>query len=45
LYAKYLPAGSYKYTYVLKANHIGNYTLKPAVAEMLEKPEIWGRSR
>lgn len=44
LYAKYLPAGSYKYTYVLKANHIGNYTLKPAVAEMLEKPEIWGRS-
>lgn len=44
LYAQYLPAGSYKYTYVLKANHIGNYTLKPAVAELLEKPEIWGRS-
>ncbi len=44
LYSKYLPAGSYKYTYVLKANHIWKYTLKPAVAEMLDKPEIWGRS-
>lgn len=44
LYAKHLNAGSYKYTYVLKANHIWNYNLKPATAELLEKPEIWGRS-
>lgn len=44
LYAKHLNAWSYKYTYVLKANHIWNYNLKPATAELLEKPEIWGRS-
>lgn len=44
LYAKHLNAWSYKYTYVLKANHIWNYNLKPATAELIDKPEIWGRS-
>ncbi|MDD5770069.1 MAG: alpha-2-macroglobulin family protein, partial [Candidatus Gracilibacteria bacterium] len=44
LFAKHLNAGTYKYTYVLQASHIGEYNLKPAVAELLDKPEIWGRS-
>jgi uncharacterized protein YfaS (alpha-2-macroglobulin family) len=44
LYAKHLNAWIYKYTYVLKANHVWSYNLRPAIAELLEKPEIWGRS-
>ena len=45
LYAKHLNAWTYTYTYVLKSNHIWNYNLKPATAELLEKPEIWWRSK
>jgi len=44
LYAKHLNAWSYKYTYVLKANYVWNYNLKPATAELIDRPEIWGRS-
>lgn len=44
LYADTLPAGTYRYTYVLSATQVWKYAHKPAVAELLETPEIWGRS-
>lgn len=44
LYADRLPKWTYKYTYVLKLNHIGKYHHRPAVAEEMKKPEIWGRT-
>ena len=44
LFAKHLRAWEYTYTYVIKLNHKWTYHLKPTTAELLEKPEIWGRS-
>ncbi|MBW7955016.1 hypothetical protein H3C61_04360, partial [Candidatus Gracilibacteria bacterium] len=44
LYAKHLNAGTYTYTFVAKANNIGNYNLKPTIAETINSKEIWGRS-
>ncbi len=44
LFAEHLYKGTYKYTYVIKLNHKGEYHHRPAVAEELKKPEIWGRS-
>jgi hypothetical protein len=44
LFANHLMPWNYTYTYVLKANHIWNYSLKPAIVELLDKPEIWGSS-
>lgn len=45
LYANHLTPWTYKYTYVLKASYSWTYSLKPATAELLDKPEIWWRSR
>ncbi len=44
LFADHLYKGSYKYTYVIKLNHKWEYHNRPAVAEEMKKPEIWGRS-
>jgi hypothetical protein len=44
LYASHLNAWTYKYTYVIKLNHIWNYHHRPAIAEETKKPEVWGRS-
>lgn len=45
LFAEHLYKWSYKYTYVIKLNHKWKYHNRPAVAEELKKPEIWGRSK
>ena len=45
LFADHLYEWSYKYTYVIKLNHKWKYHNRPAVAEELKKPEIWGRSK
>lgn len=44
LYADMLPAWTYRYTYVLSATNVWKYAHKPAIAELLDTPEIWGRS-
>ncbi|MBS8121522.1 alpha-2-macroglobulin [Candidatus Vampirococcus lugosii] len=44
LYADHLSAGTYTYTYVISASQVGEFNLRPAVAELIERPEIWGRS-
>ncbi len=45
LYANRLYAGTYKYTYVIKLNHVGKYHHSPAVVEEIKKPEVWGRTK
>lgn len=45
LYASHLNPWTYKYTYVLKASYSWKYSLKPATAELLDKWEIWWRSK
>lgn len=45
LYASHLQPWTYKYTYVLKASYAWKNSLKPATAELLEKWEIWWRSK
>jgi hypothetical protein len=44
LYADYLPAGTYRFRYVLQTEFEWKFSHKPAVAELLDTPEIWGRS-
>jgi hypothetical protein len=44
LFATYLPAGTYEYTYVLRPSIVGNYKVMPAVAEQTYFPEVFGRS-
>ena len=44
LYSDHLSKWTYKYTYVLKLNHKWIYHNRPAVAEELKKPEIFGRT-
>lgn len=44
LFAEKLYKWSYKYTYAIKLNHKWVYHHRPAVAEELKKPEIWGRT-
>ncbi len=45
LFAQHLYVWSYKYTYVIKLNHIWEYHHRPATAYELKKPEIWWRTR
>lgn len=45
LYADKLYKWTYKYTYVIQLNHKWIYHNRPAVAEELKKPEIWGRTK
>lgn len=45
LYSKYLQAWTYTYTFVWKASYIWVYNDKPTIAETLNTPEIWWRSK
>ncbi len=44
LYAPYLDAGVYTYTYVLRAAAPGDFAHRPAIAEEMYTPEVSGRS-
>ncbi|MBK8046321.1 MAG: Ig-like domain-containing protein [Anaerolineales bacterium] len=44
LFATYMPAGTYQYTFQLRAAFAGEYRVLPAVGEMMYFPEVWGRS-
>ncbi len=43
-FAGYLPAGSYEYTYVLRASIAGQFKVMPASADLVHFPEVFGRS-
>jgi uncharacterized protein YfaS (alpha-2-macroglobulin family) len=42
--ATFLPAGSYQYTFEMRAAFPGEYNVLPAHGEMMYFPEVWGRS-
>ncbi|MBP8293224.1 MAG: hypothetical protein KAX65_10650, partial [Caldilineaceae bacterium] len=44
LFATYLPAGTYEYTFQVRATLPGEYRVLPAHGEMMYFPEVWGRS-
>jgi hypothetical protein len=44
LFASFLPAGTYEYTYQIRAGLDGVYTVMPAHAEEMYFPEVFGRS-
>lgn len=44
LFATYLPAGTYEYTFNARAGLPGEYRVLPAYAEMMYFNEVWGRS-
>jgi uncharacterized protein YfaS (alpha-2-macroglobulin family) len=44
MFATFLPAGSYQYTFEMRAAFPGEYNVLPAQGEMLYFPEVWGRS-
>jgi len=44
LFATTLPAGTYEYTYLLRASLPGRFQVLPAVASEMYFPEVWGRS-
>jgi uncharacterized protein YfaS (alpha-2-macroglobulin family) len=44
LFATYLPAGTYAYTFQVRATLPGEYRVLPAHGEMMYFPEVWGRS-
>ncbi len=44
LYATYLPKGTYRYVYTLRAGLAGTYHVMPASAEAFYTPEVFGRS-
>jgi hypothetical protein len=44
LFATYLPAGSYEYTYVLRPSIAGNFKVMPSHVEQTYFPEVFGRS-
>jgi hypothetical protein len=44
LYATYLPRGTYRYVYTLRAGLAGEYHVMPATAEEFYTPEVFGRS-
>jgi uncharacterized protein YfaS (alpha-2-macroglobulin family) len=43
-FASYLPAGSYEYTYVMRASIAGQFKVMPASADLTYFPEVFGRS-
>jgi uncharacterized protein YfaS (alpha-2-macroglobulin family) len=43
LFASYLPAGTYEYTYQIRAGLDGTYNVLPAHAEEMYFPEVFGR--
>ncbi len=44
LYASYLPAGTYQYTYTLRAGLAGQYHVIPTTGQEFYFPEVYGRS-
>ena len=44
LFATYLPAGTYEYTFLMRAAVPGEYRMLPVHAEQMYFPEVWGRS-
>jgi len=44
LFATYLPAGAYEYTFQVRASLPGEFRVLPAHGEMMYFPEVWGRS-
>ena len=44
LFATYLPAGTYEYTYQIRAGIDGTFNVLPAHAEEMYFPEVFGRS-
>ncbi len=44
LYATYLPKGTYRYVYTIRAGLAGEYRVMPASAEEFYTPEVFGRS-
>jgi hypothetical protein len=44
LFASFLPAGTYEYTYQTRAGLDGVYNVMPAYAEEMCFPEVFGRS-
>jgi uncharacterized protein YfaS (alpha-2-macroglobulin family) len=44
LFATYLPAGSYAYTFQVRASLPGEFRVLPVHGEMMYFPEVWGRS-
>jgi len=44
LFATYLPAGTYEYTFQVRATVPGEYRVLPAVGELMYFREVWGRS-
>ncbi|MCB0116292.1 MAG: hypothetical protein KDD84_19465, partial [Caldilineaceae bacterium] len=44
LFADVLPAGTYEYTFLVRASLPGEYRVLPARAEEMYFPDVWGRS-
>jgi len=44
LFSTWLPAGTYEYTYQMRASLPGRYLMLPSTASEMYFPEIWGRS-
>lgn len=44
LFATYLPAGAYTYTFQVRATVPGEYRVLPVYGELMYFPEVWGRS-
>jgi uncharacterized protein YfaS (alpha-2-macroglobulin family) len=44
LFADYLPAGTYEYTYIMRASLPGEYRVMPTTAREFYFPEVFGRS-
>jgi uncharacterized protein YfaS (alpha-2-macroglobulin family) len=44
LFATQLPAGTYEYTYQMRASLPGQFQVLPSVAYQMYFPEVWGRS-
>jgi uncharacterized protein YfaS (alpha-2-macroglobulin family) len=44
LFATYLPAGAYEYTFLARASLPGEFRVLPVHGEMMYFPEVWGRS-
>jgi uncharacterized protein YfaS (alpha-2-macroglobulin family) len=45
VFATFLAAGTYEYTFAVRASVPGDYRVLPAHAEQMYFPEVWGRSR
>lgn len=44
LFADFLSAGTYEYTYMMRASVSGDFTVLPTVAQQMYEPDVFGRS-